>query len=142
MASPIKMELGMVVSGIVYNNNDASTASRTGESKVFEKAMERHGVKPFLLSLENQFSIAQANSSKVPHTLARRMVQQHRILFFRGDPHETTRSVLLKMDFISRPQIGPRIRHDLSEFFYMPPEVQDRHERSEAAVCADESQRT
>jgi hypothetical protein len=110
-------------------------------SKVFKKGMERHGVKPLLLSLKNQLPIAQTNSSKVTHTSTRWMVQQDRILFLRGYPHKTTRSVLLKMDFISCPQIDLRIGDDSSEFFYMPPEVQDRHGRSEGAVCADETQR-
>ena len=47
LASPISMELGMVVSGIVRNDSHASTASRTGLPKAFKERMERHGVEPF-----------------------------------------------------------------------------------------------
>jgi hypothetical protein len=135
------MELGMMVFGIVDNDHYPSTASRTGSPEVFEKRMERHGVKLFLLSFENQFSIAQADSSKIAHALTSGMVQQYRVLVLRRYPHQTTRSILLKMDFIGRPQIDSRIGCEPSEFFYMPPEVQDRPGRSEGAVCADESQR-
>jgi hypothetical protein len=134
------VELGMMVSGIVYNDDYASTASRTGLPKAFEKRMGRHGVKLFLLSLENQFSIVQTDSSKIPHALTSGVVQQHRVLVLRRDPHQTTRSILLKMDFIARPQINLRIGGEPPEFFYMPPELQDRPGRSEGAVCADENQ--
>ena len=119
----------------------ASTASQTGLPKTFKERMERHGVELFPLSLENQLSIAQTNSPKVTDTLARRMVQQDRVHLLRGHPHPTTRSILLKMNFIGRPQIDFWIGGEASEFFYMPPEVQDRPGRSETAVCADESQR-
>jgi hypothetical protein len=70
------MELGMMVFGIVYNDNDATTASRTSLSKMLEKRMERHGVKLFLLSLKNQFSVTQTDSSKIAHALTSGMVQQ------------------------------------------------------------------
>ena len=141
LASPIKMELGMVVSGIVGNDNDASSASRTDLSKVLEKRMERHSVKLFLLSVENQFPVAQTDSSKIAHTLPCGVVQQYRVLVLWRYPHQTTRSILLKMDFIGRPQINFRIDCEPSEFFYMPPELQDRRGRSEGAACADESRR-
>jgi hypothetical protein len=134
------MELGMMVSGIVDNDDYASTASRTALPKVFEKRMARHGVKLSFLSLENQFSIAQTDSSKIAHALTSGMVQQDRVLILRRYPHQTTRSILLKMDFIGRPQIDFRIGCELSKFFYMPPEVQDQTGQSEGAVCADENQ--
>ena len=141
MASPIKMELGMVVSGIVNDDGHTSTASRTDLPEMFKKCMKRHGVKLFLLSLENQFSITQPNSPEVSNTLARRMMQQYRIGILRRNPHPTTGSILLKMNFIGRPQIDSWIGGQSSEFFYMPPEVQDRPGRSETAVYVDESQR-
>ena len=132
----------MVVSGIVGNDNDASSASGTVLSKLLEKRKERHSVKLFLLSVENQFSVAKTDSSKIAHTLPCGVVQQYRVLVLWRYPHQTTRSILLKMDFIGGPQIDFRIGCEPSEFFYMPPEVQDRHGRSKDAVCADESQRT
>jgi hypothetical protein len=135
------MELGMVVSGIVYNDGHPSTASRTDPPKMFKKRMESHCVEPSLLSLENQFSITQPDSPEVSDTLAGRMVQQHRIDILRGHPHPTARSILLKMNFIGRPQIDSWIGGEPSNFFYMPPEVRDWPERSETAVYVDESQR-
>jgi hypothetical protein len=141
LAPPIKMELGMMISGIVYDDGHPATASRTDLPEMFKKHMERHGVELSLLSLENQFPITQPDSPEVSDTLAGRMVQQHRIDILRGHPHPTTRPILLKMNFIGPPQINFWIGGEPSEFFYMPPEVQDRPGRSKTAVYVDESQR-
>jgi len=141
LVAPIKMELGLVISGIVYNESHPTTASRTDLPEMFKKRMERHGVKLFLLSLENEFPIPQPDRSEVSDTLARRMVQQPWIDILRRNPHPTTRSILLKMNFIGRPPIKSWIGGESSQFFYMPPEVQDRPGRSKIAVCVDESQR-
>jgi hypothetical protein len=137
----MSVELGMMVFGVVYNDNNTSTTLITGLPKVFEKRMERHRVKLFLFSLKDQFPVAQAHSPKITHAPTRGMVQHDRLLLLRGHPHKTTRSILLKMNLIGRPQIHPWIRREVSEFFYMPPEVQGWPGRSEGAVCADESQR-
>jgi hypothetical protein len=142
LASHIQMMLRMVISGIVDNDGHPSTASRTNLPEMFKKHMERHSVKSSLLSSENQFSIPQSDGPEVPDTLAGRMVQQNRIDILRGHPHPTTRPILLKMNFIGRPQIDSWIGGELWEFFYMPPEVQDRPGRSETAVSVNESQRT
>ena len=142
LASPIQMVLGMVISSIVDNDGHMSTASRTGFPEMFKKPMERLGVELFLLSSENQFPIPQSDSPEESDTLAGRMVQQHRIDILRGHPHPTTRPILLKMNFIGRPEIQSWIGGEPPEFFYIPPEGQDRPGRSETAVYVNESQRT
>jgi len=131
----------VVVFGIVRNGNHASAASRTGLAKVFKECMECHGVETFLLPLENQFTIAQTNSSKVTHAPTCGVVQQHRVFLLWGHPHHITRSILLKMDLIDCPQIYFWIGYEPSEFFYIPLGLQDRLGQLEGAVCADESQR-
>ena len=131
----------MMIFSIVYNDNNTPPASRTDLSEVFEKPIKRHGVKLILFSLESQFPIAQTDSSEIAHALTSGMMQQYGVLLLRRDPHHTTGSILLKMDFIYRPQINFRIGYVPAEFFYMLPEVQDRPVQSEGVVCADESQR-
>jgi hypothetical protein len=131
----------MVISGIVRNNHHASPASRTTLSEVFEKRMERHSVKLLLLSSKNQFPVAQSDRSKIPHTFTCGMVQQDRVPLLRRNPHQTAGPILLKMDFIRRPQIDSTIGGEPPEFFYMPPEAQDWPGQSEGAVYADETQR-
>ena len=131
----------MVISGIVRNDHHVSPASRTALSKVFEKRMECHRVKLLLLSPKNQFPVTQTDRSKIANTPARGMVQQDRVPLLRWNPHQTTRSILLKMDFIRRPQIDSTIGGEPSEFFYMPPEAQDWPEQLEGVVYADETQR-
>lgn len=136
------MEFGMMVFGIVDNHNNTPPTSRTGLSEAFEKHMECHGIKLSFLSLENQFPIPQTNSAEIAHTLTGGVMQQYGVLFLRRNPHQTPRSMLLKMDFIDRPQINVRISGKPTEFFYMPPEAQDWLGRSAGVVCADETQRT
>jgi hypothetical protein len=132
----------MVVLGIVGNDNYASTAPRTYLPKVFEERMKCHGVELILLSFENELSVAQPDSTKVAYAFSCWIMQQHRVLLLRGHPHPAPRPILLKMDFIGRPEIYSWICHELSEFFYIPPEPRDRLGRLKAAVCAGESLRT
>jgi hypothetical protein len=133
------MEPRMVVFGIISYDDHAAAASRTDLPKVLEEHMECQSVELILLSLENELSVTQPDSTKVAYTLSCWMMQQHRVLLLRRYPHPAPRSVLLKMDFIGRPEIYPWICRELSEFFYIPPEPRDRLEQSKAAVCAAES---
>lgn len=130
----------MVVLGIVNNDNYATAASRTDPSEVFKERKECHGVELLFLSLKNKFPVTQPDSSKIAYALSCWMMQQHRVILLRGNPHPATRSILLKMDFIGRPEIDSWIVYELSKFFYMPPELQDRIEQSKDAVCAGENQ--
>ncbi|MFZ0451185.1 MAG: hypothetical protein WAL98_18260 [Desulfatiglandaceae bacterium] len=111
--------------GIFSNDNYTAAAPRTDFPKVFKERMECHGVEPSLLSLQNQFPVAQPYSTKVAPALSCGMVQQHRVLLLRGYPHQAARSISLKMDFIGRPEIDSLTHHELSKSFYMPPELQD-----------------
>jgi len=130
----------MVISCVIRNDNYAAATSRAGLPKLFEKRMECHGVEPVLLSLENQLPVAQPDGTKVSYALSCWMMQQHRVLLLRGDPHPAPRSILLKMDFIGRPEIYSWIGHELSKFFYMPPEPRDRLGQSKGEVYGGENQ--
>ena len=136
------MEPRMVVFGIISYDNYAAAASRTDVTKVLEERMECRGIELILLSLENELSIAQPDSTKVAYAFSCWMMQQHRVLLLRGHPHPAPRPILLKMDFIGRPEIYSWICHELSEFFYIPPEPRDRLEQSKAEVCAGGSLKT
>jgi hypothetical protein len=83
------MELSVMVLGIVYNDNNATTASGTYFPKMFEKRMESHGIKLFRLSLKSQFSVTQTDRSKISHALSSGMVQQYRVFLFGRYPHQT-----------------------------------------------------
>jgi hypothetical protein len=135
------MKPGMVVSCIVDNHDHAPTAARTDLPEAFKKRMKCHGIEPSLFSLKKHFSIPQTNRPKITDTLSRRMVQQYRIHILRRHPHPTVRSILLKMNFIGRPQVDFWIDDPLSQFFYMPPEQRGRLGRSENAASANENQR-
>jgi hypothetical protein len=93
--------------------------------KVLQEFIKRHCVELVLFSLKNHFAIVQADSSKIAYALTSRMVQQYWVLFLRRHPHQATRSMLLKMNFIDRPEIDFRISYVPPEFFYMSPAIQD-----------------
>jgi hypothetical protein len=135
------MKLGMVVPGIVNNQDHPPTAARTDLPEVLKKRMKRHRVEPFLFPLENQFPITQTNRPKITDTLPSWMVQQYRINILRRHPHPTARSILLKMDFIGRPQVDFWIGYPPSKFFYMPPEGQGWLGQSGIAASVAENQR-
>ena len=132
----------MVVLCIVRNDNYSAAASRTDPPEVLEKRMECHGIEPILFSFVDKLAVAQPDSTKVAYAFPCWVMQQHRVLLLRRYPHPAPRSVLLEVDFIGRPEIYSWICHELSEFFYIPLEPQDRLGQSKAAVCAGESLRT
>jgi hypothetical protein len=57
-------------------------------------------------------------------------MKKHKIGIFRKYPHDTPRSVLLKVTFIGKPQINVLSSGQFSEFLYMWPLPWDRLERS------------
>src|SRR5437879_11861505 len=67
------------------------------------------------------------------------MMQQHGVLGFRWYPHAATGTVLLKVHFVSGPQVHLVISHQYLEFFFAPSAVRDPPEQWQGAVCAAES---
>lgn len=130
----------MVVFGIVRNDNHVATTSRAGMPKLLKKSMKRHSVESLFFSLENQLSIAQPDGAKVSYALSCWVMPQHRVLLLGWYPHPAPGSILLKMDFIGRPEIYSLISYDFSKFFYMPPEPQDRLGQSRVEAYAAENQ--
>jgi len=65
-----------------------------------------HGIKTGCFSLEEKLSIAQADSAEIADALASGMVKHHWVIHLGWNPHSSARTVLLKMNFINRPQIN------------------------------------
>lgn len=133
---PVFMKIGMMISGIVRNDQDAPSGFGTDLPKIAHEGIESHSIESTLLSLKGEFAVAQSNGAEVADALARGMMKENRILFLRWNPHAATRSMLLEMNFVSRPKVNPGVRYPFCEFFYMPLEALDPPEQSEDGVCA------
>src|SRR6516225_9817405 len=78
--SPLPMEPGVVVLGIVRDHHHAATAGEAGLVKLFHKFKEGQAVELLLLPAKTKAPIAKSYGGKIPHAVSRRMMPQHRIL--------------------------------------------------------------
>ena len=101
--SPLLMEPGVVVLGIVRDHHHAATAGEAGLIKLFHKFKEGRTVELLLLPAKPEAPIAKSYGAKIPHAVSRRMMPQHRILGFWWYPHPAPRTVLLKVHFVEGP---------------------------------------
>jgi hypothetical protein len=70
------------------------------------------------LSAGNQPAVPQADSPKKSHAFPGGVMETNWIFHFRWYPHPAARTVLLKVNFIHRPQINVRISCQALKFFY------------------------
>jgi hypothetical protein len=101
--SPLLMHLGMMISGIIRDYQYSTSRFAAVQSKVLEEPQERLGIKTSFLSLEKEFTIAQAHRREVANATVGRMMQDYRIASFWRYPHTAARTMLLKTDFIHSP---------------------------------------
>jgi hypothetical protein len=74
-------------------------------------------IKSFGLATEYQSAVPEADRSEVPHAFSRRVMKYDWIFVFWWNPHAASRSLLLEMDFIERPEIHSLVFYESSEFF-------------------------
>lgn len=115
--SPGLVKPSVVVFGIVHNHHDATAGSAGSSSQALEEFQVGLSIEFPILTLPNQFSVAQSDGTKVAHALAAGVVQDHRIGNFWRNPHTTARTTLLKVNFVSGPQIYGRIAAQGLQFF-------------------------
>jgi len=94
------MQCGMMVSSVVRNHINFFAGMGTGSSQLLEKTPEGIDIELVLFPPVNELAVAQADGTKISNTFAGRLVQDDGIGVLRGDPHSTTRTVLLEMDFV------------------------------------------
>ena len=117
---PLFVETGMVILGVVHNEDDLAVGSRGGAPQLPEKVEEGLRIEAAFLAAKDQPAVAEAKGPKVSDTPARRMMEQNGIFHFRGNPHPATGSVLLEVHLVQRPQVDARISGQPLEFFYAP----------------------
>lgn len=95
------------------------------------------GIKATGLPHIHQLAVTQADGAEVTDALSCRVMQQHRILGLRRNPHSASRTVLLEVDLIHGPEINVFASCQPAKFFLPGPDPQDWHWRSEASVSAN-----
>jgi len=85
----------------------------------------------------DEATVGRTDGTENGHRLPGGGMKKHRIGVFRGNPHCTTGSVLLKVTFIGKPQINVLSSGQFLEFFYMRLSPRGLLERSKPWVCAD-----
>lgn len=101
--SPTLMHLGMMISGIIRDYHYSAARFSAVQSEILEEAQEGLGIKTCLLSLEDEFTIAQAHRPKVADAAVGRMMQNYRVPSLWRHPHAATRTMLLKTNFVHGP---------------------------------------
>ena len=109
LLSPVAVQSGVVISGVVGNDYHLSSRARAGGTKLFQELPTGQGVELARLRPEEESAVAQADRSIVANALPGGLVKQHGVLGFGRDPHPTARTVLLKMHFVHGPEINRRI---------------------------------
>lgn len=103
LGSPFLMHLGMVISGIISNYHYSAARFSAFQPEVSKEAQERLGIKACLLSLEDEFTIAQPHRPKVADAAMGRMMQDYWGPSLWRHPHAAARTVLLETDFVHGP---------------------------------------
>src|SRR5579863_5516957 len=106
-----------MVLGIVADENHATSWLDSRFPEIPQELPETLSVEPTGFAAEHESAVPQSNGGEVPHAVSRGVMIHDRILVFRGDPHAATRSLLLEVDLIQRPEIHGLVLHEPSEFF-------------------------
>jgi len=136
--SPLLVQRRVMVSSVIRDHDYPTTRTRTDFPEMQQEIEARLGIKASYLTPVDQLSVPQADSTKVSNAPPRRMMQQHRIFTLRRNPHPASRTVLLKVNLIHRPEINALASCQPAEFFLPGPDLQDWHLLSTASVSLSE----
>jgi hypothetical protein len=107
----------MMISRIIQNNHHL-LPSGTMTDKIFQKFAKGFPIE-LLPLLCQQSAIPQMNCPIHSYLLMGRSLPEDRIFNLRRNPHNISRSVLLKMALIQTPKVKVISSHPLAKFFYM-----------------------
>jgi hypothetical protein len=117
LGSPLLMDSGVMVTRVIRYYDDLLARGATGLFERAEESGEGFPVELGRLPIIHELTVAQADGAVVANAVANRRVQQNGVLCFRRDPHAASRSVLLEMHFVKRPEFDGRITGQVPEFF-------------------------
>ena len=136
--SPLFVQRRVMISSIVRDHDYSPAGTRTDFPEMPQEIETRLGIKASRLAPVDQLTVAQADGTEVPNAPPRRMVQQNRIPALRRDPHPASRTVLLEVNLIHRPEVDVFASCQPSEFFLPGLDPQGWRWQSEASVSAGE----
>ena len=120
--SPLRMELCMMIPGIIGQYQNMTPCMAAYLPKLFHKGPIGISVKGIGFSLMQQFSIRQPHATKIAETFSCWMVQHRRVFTFGRHPHSASGTMLLEVDFVKGPKINVIIGSIFSDFFFFQAE--------------------
>jgi len=105
LSAPPFMEFCMMVLGVIEDQLHSSSRMATYGPEVPQKNEEGFRVELFG-AVEHELPVSQAYRAKITDTLAGRMVIDHRVFCFGGNPHTAARPVQLKSHLVHRPEVN------------------------------------
>src|ERR1700723_1776595 len=114
---PLSVQAGVVIRGIVGDDDHPSPSPAAGGAELLEKLKEAGPIEFAGFATKHKAAIPQAHGPEISHALAGGGVQQDRAFDFWRDPHATARAMLLKMDLVDRPKIDAVVPHQTLDFF-------------------------
>ena len=98
--TPSAVKLGVVVSGIVGNDDHAAPALVSTALDQAQESPDRHRIKTVGFAREEELAVPKAHRAEIAHALSGGVVQQHGVFDFGRHPHAAARAVLLEAHLI------------------------------------------
>jgi hypothetical protein len=136
---PSRVQRGVMIFGVVDDHHHAPSRPSAAAPQFFQEAPGRHPIKAARFAAEEEFTVPQADSSKVADAFACGSMEQNWIVHLGRNPHPAAGAVLLKMNFIDGPEVNGGIVGQGVEFFYARLALSDRLEPPPGAVCGSGS---
>jgi hypothetical protein len=133
--APGFVKSGVVVAGVVRDDDGAPVASACDRPELAEKGVTGGGVERALLAPEHEATVADSDGPEVLDALACRMVKEHGVPYLGGNPHATAGAVLLEVDLVHGPQVNGGVSGQGAEFFCAPVEARGRREPLGVGAC-------
>ena len=114
---PRLVESRVVIRGIVRDYHHSSPGATAGLAELAEKLKKAKPIEFAGLRAKHKTPIAQTHGSEIPYASASRSMQENRVLNFWRNPHSAAGAMLLKVDFVRRPEIDVAIPHQVLKFF-------------------------
>src|SRR5213594_1908037 len=137
--APSLMQVRMVVAGVVDNHHGLSIGTAALPLEFLQEIPAGDCIKHSFGLRHNQFASLQAYRAKKANALSGRRMEANRIADLRRNPHATTRAVLLKVNFVHRPEIDFITSREQAEFFYAWLVTAGRLGQPGGAACAIEN---
>jgi len=134
---PFIQATSMMVTGVIQHHDHFSSCS-IFKDQALQKPFECIGIER-MSRHRDQFPVVNPDGAKVTHAFPRRCMKNNGILDIPRNPHRFSRSSLLEMTLIQKPDIGGIFDGKFMEFFYMLHGLPDRRRQLRLWASGDET---